>query len=76
MMKGVFYFILKVLFVLKVFKFLSTKTFCTKNGLIRNIKLVSKFMTPQLGQQTVAMHILANISQARGKGNIFLQNEN
>ena len=41
MMKNAFYFIFKTLFVLKIFKFLSSYK---KNGLVRKIKLVSKFM--------------------------------
>ena len=39
-----------------------------KNGLIRKIRLISKFMTSQPVKQTIAMHMLPNIS--RGKGNI------
>ena len=38
-----------------------------KNALIRKIRLISKFMTAQPGQQTVTITILPNIS--RGKGN-------
>ena len=38
-----------------------------KNGLIRKLRSILKFMTSQPGQQTNAMHILPNIS--RGKGN-------
>ena len=34
--------------------------------LIKNISLVSKFMTPQPGWQTNAMHILPNISRSKG----------
>ena len=33
-----------------------------KNGLIRNIRLISKFMTSQPGKKTIAIHILPNIS--------------
>ena len=36
-----------------------------KNGLIRKIRLNSKFMTSQAGEQTVAMHILPNISRSK-----------
>ena len=39
-MKNAFYFILKALFVLKIFR---------KNDLIRKIRLISKFMTSQPG---------------------------
>ena len=60
-MKNSFYFILKALFVLKIFNFL----FIQKNGLIRKIRLISKCMTSQLVQQTVAIHILCNISQTK-----------
>ena len=45
MMKNAFYFILKALFVLKIFRFMS----CRKNGLIRKVRLIVKFMTLQLG---------------------------
>ena len=57
-----------------------------KNGLIRKIRLTSKFMTSQTGLQAIAIHILPNISQSKGnwtmifsqlieynKRNIFLQ---
>ena len=47
MMKNAFYFILKTLFVLKIFKFLFWS--CWKNGLIRKIRLTAKFMTSQPG---------------------------
>ena len=83
MMKNVFYFVLKALFVLKIFKFLS----CRKNSLIRKICLILKFRTSQAGLQTIAIHILPNISQSKGNRtmkfdqliehnnrNIFLQN--
>ena len=38
-----------------------------RNGLIRKIRLISKFMTSQPWKQTIAMHILLNIS--RNKAN-------
>ena len=86
-MKNAFYFILKAFFVLKIFKFLS-RLFghVGKNGLIRKIRLTSKFMTSQPGLEKIAIHILPNISQSKGnqtmklgqsleynKRNIFLQ---
>ena len=59
---------------------------CRKNGLIRKISLTSKFMSSQPGLQTIAIHILPNISQSKenqtlkfgqfieyNKRNIFLQ---
>ena len=43
-------------------------TFCSsrKNGLIRKIRLISKFMTSQPCQQTITMHTLPNISRSKG----------
>ena len=37
-----------------------------KNGLIRKIKLISNFMTSQLGKQTIVIHTLPNISRSKG----------
>ena len=37
-----------------------------KNGLIRMIRLILKFLTSQPGLQTVAIQILANISKSKG----------
>ena len=34
-----------------------------QNGLIRTIMLISKFMTPQPGKQTIAIYILPNTSR-------------
>ena len=47
MMKNVFYFILKALFILKIFKLLS----CVFRQVekVRKIRLISKFMTSQPG---------------------------
>ena len=47
-----------------------------KNGLIRKIKLISKFVTSQPGSQTIAIHILMNISRIKrnqAMRNIFLE---
>ena len=58
---------------LKLFSFTRYFNFCFdflvmyKNGLIRKIRLISKYMTSQQGKQTMAIHILPNIS--RNKGN-------
>ena len=69
MMKNVSYFVLKALFVLKIFKFFS-QYFCrvgeTRNGLIGKIRLSSKFMTSQPDLQTIKVHILPSISQSKG----------
>ena len=76
LMKNAFYFILKVLFVLKIFKFLSRlfghveKTawlerqgmaYCSRPW----IRLISKSMTSQPGKQTITLHILPNISRSK-----------
>ena len=37
---------------------------CTKDGLIREIRLTSKFMKSQPGLQTIAIHILRTMSQS------------
>ena len=37
-----------------------------KNDLIRRIRLISKFMMPQPGKQTIAIHILLNNSISKG----------
>ena len=37
-----------------------------KTGLIRKLRLISKFMRPQFEQQINTMHILLNISRAKG----------
>ena len=40
---------------------------CGKSGLIRKIRLISKSMTSQPDQQTIAIQILPNISRSKGK---------
>ena len=47
--------------------FIATFWSCKENGMIRKISLTSKLTTLQPGLQTIAIHILPNISQ--GKGN-------
>ena len=37
-----------------------------KNGLIRNVSLIPKFMTSQPGKKAIAVHILPNISRSKG----------
>ena len=58
MMKNAFYLIFKALFVLKIFKFLL-------NGLIREIRLISRFMTSHPGLQRMKTNILPNISRIK-----------
>ena len=65
-MKSDFYFTLQ-----KLFSFSRYLNFCLdflvtyKNGLIRKLRLISKFMTSQPGKQTIAIHVLHNISRSR-----------
>ena len=73
--------------VLKILSFCHNFWLCGKNGLIRKIRLTSKFMTLQPGLQTIAIHIFPNISQSKStqtmklgqliecnKRNIFFKN--
>ena len=87
MMKNAFYFILKALSILKIFKFLSRHLgHVWKTAWLNRLRLISKFMTSQPGFQTIPILILLNISQSKGsqtmkfgqlteynKRNIFLQ---
>ena len=41
-----------------------------QSGLIRKMRLISKFMTSQAGQQTIAVHILPNILRSKGNQTI------
>ena len=66
-MKNAFYFMLKTLFVLEIFTFLFWIVGYVKGGLIRRLWLISNFMTAQIGQQIITIHIVPNIS--RNKGN-------
>ena len=36
-----------------------------KKGLISKLRLISKFMTPQPGKETTALHILLTISRSK-----------
>ena len=68
MIKNAFYFIFKSSFrSLDIEVFVMTFWTCRKNGLIRKIRLTSKFITSQPGQQTIAIHILPNISLGNQK---------
>ena len=62
-MKNAFHFTLKGLFIL-IFNFYLDFLVMQKNSLIRNIRLISNFMMPQLGEQTIAIHILSKLGQS------------
>ena len=49
MMKNAFYFTLKALLALKIYKVYLHSLVMQKNGLIRKLRLISKFMTSRLG---------------------------
>ena len=59
--KNCFYFVLKALFVLEIFKFLSW--LC---GYVEKHFDNFKFMTSEAGQQISTIHILPNISRSKG----------
>ena len=63
-MKNAFYFMLKALFVLKIFKFLSLFVHVRKR--LDKKRLILKFMTSQTGQQS-KIHTLSN--NPRNKAN-------
>ena len=64
MMKNAFYFTLKALPVLRIYKFL----IIYKNGLIRKIRLITKFMTSQPEKTTFGIHILQDLPDQVGAG--------
>ena len=69
MIYNAFYFI----FLFQLFLFSRYLSFCHdflscwKNGLIREIRLMSKIMTSQPGEETITIHILPNISWSKMK---------
>ena len=86
MMKNAFFHLTSLFRSQDIHVFIMTFWTCRKNGLIRKIRLISEFMMSQPGQQTIAIHILPNISWSKSnlkmklgqlidfnKRNIFLQ---
>ena len=66
-MENAFYFILKSLFVVKIFKFLSWHCgYVEKTAWLEKTSLISKFMTSQPGYQTIEIGILSNIWLSKG----------
>ena len=51
MMKTALYFVLKALFILNILNIFLTFWTCRQNGLIRKIRLISKFLTSQPGSK-------------------------
>ena len=62
---------LKSLSVLEIFTFLSCLFGYVKNGLIRKLCLISKFITSETGQQIITIHILPNISIRQSANEIW-----
>ena len=68
MIRNTFYFMLKALFVLETFTFLSQIfMYLEIKGLIRKLMLISKFMISLTGQQIITMHTFPNFSKSKGK---------
>ena len=66
MIKNAFHVTLKALVVAQILSFCRYILVVLKNGLIRKIRLISKFMTTQPGEQSIAIHILPNVSRSKG----------
>ena len=72
MIENAFYFMLKSIFVLEMLNLLRSLHFCLKflfiqkNGLIKKVLLISKFMTSQTGQKIITIHISPGISRSEG----------
>ena len=62
-MKNAFYFILKALFILKIFKFLSWLVGHVEETAWLE-RLISKFMTSQPGKQTIIIHLFPGFELA------------
>ena len=66
MMKNVFYFMSKLFPFLRYLHFCLDFLLMLKNGLIRKLWFISRFMTSQTGQQIIIIHVLPNISRSKG----------
>ena len=67
------FFTFKTLFVFEIFQLLFWIFGHLENILIRKLIPVSKFMTSKSGQQTIAIHILPNISSKSNQTMTFCQ---
>ena len=62
---------MKKINIQRLFSFLRYLPLCpdflvlNKNGLIRKLRLISKFLTSQVGPQIITKHILSNISRSK-----------
>ena len=69
-MKNVFYFISNLFSFSRYLNFCLHFLVIYQNGLIKKIRLISKFLTSQLDKQTIVIHILPNISKSKGNQTI------
>ena len=68
MKKNAFHFILKAIFILKIFKFLSWLFgHVEKNDCIGNVRFISKFLSSRTEKQTITIHILPKMLWSEGK---------
>ena len=65
LIKNAFYFTLKTFFFSRFLNFCLDFLIMQKNGLIRKIRLISKLLMSKIAKQTIAMHILPNISRSK-----------
>ena len=70
--KNVFYFMLKALFVLEIFTFLSWLFGYVEKRPDKKAQLISKLMTSKARQKIITIHILPNISRSKGSHAIKL----
>ena len=66
MMKNAFYFMLKALYVLKLFKFWFQLFGHVGKRLDKKAKVNSKFMTSQTGKQIITTHMFPIVSKTKG----------
>ena len=69
-MKNVFYFISNLFSFSRYLNFCLDFLVIYQNGLIKKIRLISKFLTSQLDKQTIVIHIFPNISKSKGNQTI------
>ena len=64
-MKNVFCFTLKALSVFKILNFCSDFFDHAKNGWVRNLRLISNFLTSQTKKQIIGIYVLPNMSRSK-----------
>ena len=65
MVRNAFYFMLKVFWFLRYWHFWPDFLVMQENSSMRKLRLISKFMTSQIGQKINAIHILPNNSKSK-----------